>query len=227
MLTRRGFVLRTAALALTTTTLAACSCGPSAEDAARRLRRPGTANTSDRALLLRELVRYATLAPSSHNTQCWMFRLQEQLITIESDLSRRCPVVDPDDHHMFVSLGCASENLVHAALANGLHADATFDPTGTGSVVVRLEATKAVASSLFKAIAERQCTRGDYDGKSLTRDELRLLEQAGSGRCADDRPTGSRRDRRQRPLSTGRRHWAPEHSQSCSDLPARAPSAEW
>jgi hypothetical protein len=181
MLTRRQFVLRTAALALATPTLAACSCGPSAGDAARLVRRSGTANTSDRALLLRELVRYATLAPSSHNTQCWTFRLQEKLITIESDLSRRCPVVDPDDHHMFVSLGCASENLAYAALANGLHASADFDPTGKGSVVVRLEATKAVASSLFKAIAERQCTRGDYDGKSLTGDELRLLEQAGSG----------------------------------------------
>jgi hypothetical protein len=47
--------------------------------------------------------------------------------------------------------------------------------------MVRLEATKPVASPLFQAIIERQCTRGDYDGKSLTRDELRLLEQAGSG----------------------------------------------
>jgi hypothetical protein len=181
MLTRRQFVLRAAALALTTPTLTACSYGASAEDAARRLRRPGTANASDHALLLRELVRYATLAPSSHNTQCWTFRLQERLITIESDASRRCPVVDPDDHHMFVSLGCATENLAHAALANGLHASTNFDPTGSGSIMVRLEATKAVASPLFQAIAERQCTRGDYDGKSLTRDELRLLEQAGNG----------------------------------------------
>jgi hypothetical protein len=24
------------------------------------------------------------------------------------DLSRRCPAVDPDDHHLFVSLGCAA-----------------------------------------------------------------------------------------------------------------------
>jgi hypothetical protein len=47
--------------------------------------------------------------------------------------------------------------------------------------MVRLEATKPIASPLFQAIIERQCTRGDYDGKSLTADELRLLEQAGSG----------------------------------------------
>ncbi len=131
---------------------------------------------------MRELVRFATLAPSSHNTQCWKFRLQERAITIEPDLSRRTAVVDPDDHHLFVSLGCATENLVQAALANGLRADARFDPAGAGGVAVALEATKALSSPMFQAITERQCTRGDYDGKPLSTDELRLLEQAGTGR---------------------------------------------
>jgi hypothetical protein len=153
----------------------------STDEAARDLRRPGAPNTGDRSLPMRELVRYATLAPSSHNTQCWRFRLQGKLITIEPDFSRRCPVVDPDDHHLFVSLGCATENLAHAALASGLQASAIFDPAGSGSVAVTLEATTAVASPLFRAIAERQCTRGDYDGKPLSAEELGLLEQAGSG----------------------------------------------
>jgi hypothetical protein len=139
-------------------------------------------DTSDRPLLLRELVRHATLAPSSHNTQCWRFRLQEHAITIEADLSRRCPVVDPDDHHLFVSLGCAAENLAQAALAHGLQANASFDPSGAGAVALSLEATKARASPLFQAIPARQCTRGDYDGQPLSPEELRLLEQAGSGK---------------------------------------------
>lgn len=160
----------------------ACSPGATHEEAARALRVPFAANASNSAVLTRELVRYATLAPSSHNTQCWKFRLQERSISIEPDLSRRCPVVDPDDHYPVVSLGCASENLVQAARANGLRADARFDPTGAGGVAVALEATKAVPSLLFQAITERQCTRGDYDGKPLSTDELRLLEQAGTGR---------------------------------------------
>jgi hypothetical protein len=160
--------------------LAGCSSGASVEQVARRLRAPGAASGgNDR--LLRELVRHATLAPSSHNTQCWKFRLQDGLITIVPDLSRRCPAVDPDDHHLFVSLGCATENLALAALANGLQASASFDPAGDGAVAVRLEATKAQASPLFQAIAERQCTRGDYDGRPLSSEELRLLERAGRG----------------------------------------------
>ncbi len=131
------------------------------DDAARSARRPVAANPGDRALM-QELVRYATLAPSSHNTQCWKFRVNDQTqkrsITIEPDFARRTPVVDPDDHHLFVSLGCAAENLVQAALANGLQGEARFDATGAGAIAVGLQATQAISSPLFQAIAERQCT---------------------------------------------------------------------
>ena len=179
---RRQFVSGASALATTAPTLVACSISASPEEAARNLRRPGAVNTGDRAQLLRELVRYATLAPSSHNTQCWKFRVQGRLLMIEADLSRRCPVVDPDDHHLFVSLGCATENLAHAALAHGLQVNANFDAAGAGAVSASLEATKPLATPMFRAISERQCTRGDYDGKPLSMDELRVLEQAGSGK---------------------------------------------
>ena len=138
--------------------------------------------------LARELVRMATLAPSSHNTQCWKFALDDNAITIRPDLSRRCPAVDPDDHHMFVSLGCAAENLVQAALAHGLAAEPRFDvsrdaiivPLTPLSLLLPLSATPTQASPLFNAIAARQCTRGDYDGQPLSNEELRLLERAGT-----------------------------------------------
>lgn len=131
--------------------------------------------------LHRELVRLATLAPSSHNTQCWRFALEEQAVWILPDMTRRCPAVDPDDHHVFVSLGCACENLVLAAQAHGLNATARFDAE-RNAIRVALEpvATPFQPSPLFQAIADRQCTRGVYDGKPLSGDELRLLEQAGT-----------------------------------------------
>ncbi|MFM9887270.1 MAG: Tat pathway signal protein, partial [Burkholderiales bacterium] len=59
-----------------------------------------------------DLVRYATLAASSHNTQPWTFKIEPGRIAILPDLSRRCPAVDPDDHHLYASLGCAAENLL-------------------------------------------------------------------------------------------------------------------
>ncbi len=132
-------------------------------------------------VLGRELVRLAVLAPSSHNTQCWRFALEDKAVLIQPDLSRRCPAVDPDDHHLFVSLGCACENLVQAAQAHGLNATAGFD-AARNAIRVVLEPALAPASPspLFSAIGARQCTRGDYDGQPLSSDELRLLERAGS-----------------------------------------------
>jgi hypothetical protein len=144
--------------------------------------RHSSTKPGDPAALLRELVRYATLAPSSHNTQCWKFRIQERTITIEPDLSRRCPAVDPDDHHLFVSLGCAAENLAQAAWAHGLKAESAATASNAGGIALHLESAPALASPLFQAITDRQCTRGDYDGKPMSPDELRLLEQVGSGK---------------------------------------------
>jgi hypothetical protein len=180
MLTRRNTLLGAAATGAVVAVTQSCSSSSSHEELARSLRRPIIVNNDNRTALLRELVRYATLAPSSHNTQCWKFRMYEHSITIEPDLLRRCPVVDPDDHHLFVSLGCSTENLALAALANGFQADARYDPTGSGTVAVSLEATQARSSPLFTAISERQCSRSDYDGRPLSTEELRLLEQAGT-----------------------------------------------
>lgn len=181
MTTRRKVLQGAVAYGTIAPSLIGCSSGASEQDAARALRSSGAVKPGDKAMLLRELVRYSTLAPSSHNTQCWTFHLQDRSITIAPDFLRRCPVVDPDDHHVFVSLGCATENLVQAALANGLLAHVRFNPKDAGSITMSLEPTRALASPLFNAIAERQCTRGNYDGKPLSTDELRLLEQSGTG----------------------------------------------
>lgn len=180
MLKRRHVVLA-AASAAAAPAMVACSSSAAEQDTVRAQRRPDAAASNNGGSLMHELVRQAALAPSSHNTQCWRFQIQPRSIVIAPDLSRRCPAVDPDDHHLFVSLGCATENLVHAALASGLQADVHFDASDNGAITVGLEPTRPVDSPLFQAIAQRQCTRGDYDGQPLSASELRLLEQAGSG----------------------------------------------
>ena len=183
MITRKRFLGTTAAMTGSLLALEGCSPGAVTEDhetATRRIWRHAESPFRDPPRLRRELVRYATLAPSSHNTQPWRFHIAEHAITILPDLSRRCPVVDPDNHHLFVSLGCATENLIQAALANGLEGEPQFD-VATGALRVALEPTLAVASSMFQAIPDRQCTRTEFDGRPLSTQELGWLEQAGTG----------------------------------------------
>jgi len=150
------------------------------DKAASEMRRQGT-EVADGNLNARELIRYATLAASSHNTQPWKFRIQKDRITILPDFSRRCPVVDPDDSHLFKSLGCAAENLVHAAAAQGFSAEVQFD-SGENSIDVFLTRdVTARALDLYRAIPKRQCVKAAYDGNPVAKTELEKLERAGEG----------------------------------------------
>lgn len=126
----------------------------------------------------REFIRYATLAPNGHNTQPWMFRVADRRIDILPDFTRRTPVVDPDDHHVFVSLGAAAENLSLASAARGLPGRIAFDPAVGGSVVFQSEPGRADASALFDAIPKRQSTRADYDGRPVSPADLDRLTNA-------------------------------------------------
>ena len=152
--------------------LSGCSRGTEAyEVAAAELRAALDAEPA-----LADLVRYATLAANSHNTQPWRFALTQSQVAIAPDLTRRTPVVDPDDHHLWVSLGCAVENLLIAASARGRPGVAAFDASSEGRIVIDLGRGPADAGALFAAIPERQSTRSVYDGNPLTADELRQLE---------------------------------------------------
>jgi len=128
----------------------------------------------------RDLIRYASLAPNGHNTQPWLFRPGKNGVAILPDFGRRTPVVDPDDHHVFVSLGCAAENLALAAAAAGRAGDISFDPAGDGTVLVRFGTGKGGDQTLFDAIPHRQSTRADYDGSSVGASDLRLLATAAA-----------------------------------------------
>ena len=128
----------------------------------------------------RDLVRYATLAASSHNTQPWKFRIEPKRIAISADFDRRCPAVDPDDHHLYASLGCAAENLLLAARAMGLQGTSQFDALQS-RVQFDFEERSPARSPLFEAIPQRQCCRTLYDGKNLAPEQLRLLHEAARG----------------------------------------------
>ena len=124
------------------------------------------------------VIRYATLAANGHNTQPWRFRTSGQSIRISPDFSRRTPVVDPDDHHLYASLGCAAENMALAAAACGLIGDPRFDPTGDGAVVFDYAVGARQSSPLCDAIPKRQSTRSPFDGRATPAPDVALLAQA-------------------------------------------------
>ncbi|MCF8475516.1 MAG: Tat pathway signal protein, partial [Pseudolabrys sp.] len=109
-----------------------------------------------------ELVRFATLAANSHNTQPWLFSARDATIRITPDVSRRCAVVDPEDRHLVASLGCAAENLVLAAAAAGFTAAVEFENAGRAATV-SLDRSRPQSSRAFWATPTRQSTRAPFD----------------------------------------------------------------
>ena len=132
--------------------------------------------TSDPSL--KEYVRMATLAANGHNAQPWKFRLEEKSVCILPDLSRRTQIVDPDDHHLYVSLGCAAENLFIAASAHGRPADVTIKSGTETQIDIALGNGPSNFELLNKAIPKRQSTRSSFDGQAISQDDLELLKTA-------------------------------------------------
>jgi len=140
------------------------------DDYSARLRAPLSPDIAD-------VIRYATLAANSHNTQPWRFGLTHNAIEILPDPSRRTPAVDPDDHHLFVSLGCAATNLALAAAASGRPGEVAVDGER-----VRYSFTNGTLRDdpLVAAIVRRQSTRADYDGRAVPSADLATLQAAGA-----------------------------------------------
>lgn len=123
------------------------------------------------------LVHLARLAPNGHNTQPWRFRIADGRIDILPDLARRTPVVDPDDHHLYVSLGAAAETMAVAGAALGR--PGTIEEAPEGLAFVHAPGLPR-PDPLAEAIPRRQSTRGGYDGRPLAPEDLAALAGAAA-----------------------------------------------
>lgn len=139
---------------------------------------PRTGSEADR---LRFLIHYALLAPSTRNTQPWRFRVSDGCVELHLDLERWQRVADADQREMFISLGCALENLLIAATHFGYRTAADYlsgVDDATPVVRVRFEPGGLAGRGpdpRFDAITRRRTNHGVYDGTPVPREELELL----------------------------------------------------
>jgi len=142
-------------------------------DATARLRAPLPPDPE-----MTDLIRYATLAANGHNTQPWKFKVSSNAVSIFPDFDRRTAIVDPDDHHLYVSLGCAAENLLIAAAAHG-RAGAAHIETAVGTQIdIDLTSAPPRETPLYTAIPQRQSTRTVFGGQPVSAEDIKALEMA-------------------------------------------------
>jgi hypothetical protein len=111
------------------------------------------------------IVQYAVLAPSTHNTQPWRFRIHGNLVELYGDFSRKLPVVDPDGRELMMSCGAALFHLRTAIEYFGSGCEVELfpepkDPAMLARVHLGLKSeTTAEDILLFNAIPRRRTNR--------------------------------------------------------------------
>jgi nitroreductase len=118
------------------------------------------------------LVRAAILAASPHNTQPWLFKVTNSRIELYLDAARNVGALGPYLREEHIGIGCAIENLMLAAAANGYAAALTLvpgklKPIGTDpgpNLVARVDlaASKREESELYDTIPRRHTNRSPY-----------------------------------------------------------------
>ena len=122
-----------------------------------------------------QIASYASKAPSGHNTQPWKFHITDGTITVLPNLEVGLPVVDRNNRELFISLGCAVENLCIAASYFGY----TTHIIECSIEVIILELTKnalTIEDSLFHQIEKRQTNRNIYNGNKISDGILQQLQ---------------------------------------------------
>lgn len=110
---------------------------------------------------------YGTLAPSTHNTQPWVFKIRHSKLEILPDTKRRLPIADPVMRHHIISLGACTENVLLAARAFGY--TAKIVKQGISGITLQFKApgTKRQPDvDLLSTIARRHSHKFDYNGVS-------------------------------------------------------------
>jgi hypothetical protein len=131
---------------------------------------------------LRAAVRQAVRAPSSHNTQPWVFHLRgDDVLELSADRSRALPVLDPDDRELTISCGAALFHVRAVLRAAGFEAEVELCADRAGSDLlarVRVGAAHEPTPAdlaLAAAIRERRTNRTAYEDRAIAPHVLSLL----------------------------------------------------
>jgi hypothetical protein len=140
------------------------------------------------------LVAAGILAANPHDTQPWLFHIEDGAIHVFADVSRNLGAMDPYLREMHIGLGCAIENMTLAAAANGYAAEVELVPgsllqlTGrkgyAGAATLHLTRLPAPAppAASYRAIPLRHTNRYPYDRSQ----PLPAAWRAGLERLVDD-----------------------------------------
>jgi hypothetical protein len=134
------------------------------------------------------LIRAGILAANPHNSQPWLFQVGNGSVSLFADRSRHLGAMDPYLREMYLGLGCALENMVIAARAEGYACQVQVSdgllpgdqPMGFTKPVATIYLTPQPKNpdELYNAVPNRHTNRAAYDSDRPVPAEL-LREAIG------------------------------------------------
>jgi nitroreductase len=128
------------------------------------------------------LLHYASLAPSSHNTQPWKFMAEEDEVQIFVDKSHWLRVADADQRELYLSIGCALENLLIAAEHFGYGCQVAYFPESEKeelAAIVKFGPQGRPSTfrdpALFDALTVRHTNHRLYESRPISENDQKRL----------------------------------------------------
>ena len=133
---------------------------------------------------LRFLLRYAILAPSTHNTQPWLFHIRGDELELYADRPRALHTMDPDDRELIMSCGAALFHLRVAMRRFAYQGEIKafpdrMDPDLLARVQLGGRRDASVEERLlFEAIRKRRTNRQPFKDDPVPDSLLKVLQEA-------------------------------------------------
>src|SRR3989344_3012554 len=126
------------------------------------------------------LLKYAILAPSTHNSQPWLFRIEKSNCEIHINPEKVIDHADPSRRDMYISIGCCLENLILAAKFYGVYRKHEITPEGTLTAKIFFDfvmkrKNKANYNNIVKTILKRRNMRGSYMKKEISASMIKSI----------------------------------------------------
>lgn len=135
---------------------------------------------------LRFLLNFAVLAPSSHNSQPWSFVIKDNSILISPEQKRRLSESDKNDRQLYISLGCAVENIIIAADYYGYKTSIDYQQPIKITFFSKKRNIKEKINKNINSILNRIMNRNKYNNTSLPIDfleKIKLLSNSNLSIC--------------------------------------------
>lgn len=127
---------------------------------------------------IRFLLSFAILAPSSHNAQPWLFKIQNDTLEILENSNRHLIKSDKDKRMLYIALGATLANLKLAADAYGINYSIKYHMPKPSLAMVtinfkNLSIKNIENEAILQAIKDRSSYRAKFSNKKINEDIIK------------------------------------------------------